>query len=188
MATAKYTPVAKSSNGTPLFECVCPDCGSVRIQDRRKIGKPCMPCSNKRRSTHGLSGTPIYRLWAGMCARCKYPSVTHYKYYGGRGIAVHPEWLSPDAFFDWAYKNGYKEGLELDRRDPDGNYTPENCRFIPHMENSQLRRNARCNREQAAEAKRLLASGMPAADVAAKVGIPYMTVWHINKGNTWHNA
>ena len=38
MAIAKYTPVAKSSNGTPLFECVCPDCGKVRIQDRRKIG------------------------------------------------------------------------------------------------------------------------------------------------------
>src|SRR6185312_13607842 len=47
--------VARSSNGTPLYECVCPDCGAVRIQDKRKIGRPCHTCAVKRRVTHGLS-------------------------------------------------------------------------------------------------------------------------------------
>lgn len=189
MAEAEYTPVARSKNGTPLFNCVCPDCGKIRIQDKRKIGKPCMSCSNKRRSTHGLTGTALYRLYTSMVARCTYPSASHYKYYGGRGIDVCSGWReSPQAFFDWALANGYREGVELDRRDTDGNYSPENCRFIPHMENSQLRRNARCSRGQAASAKRLLAAGESISAVARAVGVPYMSVWHISKGNTWHNA
>lgn len=189
MAEAEYTPVARSKNGTPLFNCTCPDCGKVRVQDRRKIGKPCMACSNRRRKTHGLSSAPIYSLYTSMIARCTYPSASHYKYYGGRGIDVCAEWRSyPQTFFDWAMQNSYRDGVELDRRDPNGNYCPDNCRFIPHMENSQLRRNARCTREQAAKAKQLLASGESVSAVAKAVGIPYMSAWHISKKNTWHNA
>jgi DNA invertase Pin-like site-specific DNA recombinase len=102
---------------------------------------------------------------------------------------VCSEWKqSKEAFFEWAIKNGYAEGMELDRRDVDGDYHPANCRFIPHRENSQLRSNARCTREQAGEAKKLLAAGMAVREVADTVGIPYMSVWHISKGNTWHNA
>lgn len=181
--------VGKSSNGTALYECVCPDCGVVRHQDKRKLGKPCHSCAMKRRATHGRSGTRLYRVWAGMVARCTYESASHYEYYGGRGIAVCDEWLSDKtSFFEWALKNGYQEGMDLDRRDVDGNYGPANCRFITHRENSQLRSNARCTRQQAAEAKQLLAAGIGVGAVAAQVGIPYMSVWHISKGNTWHNA
>lgn len=189
MAEVEYTPVARSKNGTPLFNCVCPDCGKVRVQDKRKIGRPCLPCANKRRSTHGITGTALHRLYVSMVARCTYQTATNYKYYGGRGIDVCSEWRSsPEAFFDWALKNGYRQGLELDRRDTDRNYEPGNCRFITHAENSQRRRNARCNIDQAAAAKKLLASGGSVSAAAKAVGIPYMSAWHISKGNTWRNA
>lgn len=182
-------PASRSSNGTPLFNCVCPDCGKVRLADKRKLERPCQQCAMARRKTHGLSDAPIYRMWSGMVARCTYPSASSYRYYGSRGIDVCKAWRdSPSEFFSWAMANGYQEGLEIDRRDTDGDYTPENCRFIPHMINSQLRRNARCTLEQAKQVKQMLEQGTPCREVALTVGVPYMSAWHISKGNTWRNA
>lgn len=182
-------PIARSKNGTPLFPCACPDCGVIRNQDKRKIGTLCRSCATKRRATHGMSGSRIYRVWAGMVARCTNPSATHYKYYGGRGIDVCREWReSSDVFFAWAHANGYADGMEMDRIDSDGDYSPGNCRFISHQENSQLRRNARCTKEQATMVKELLSRGMPITAAADHIGIPYMSAWHISKGNTWKNA
>ena len=51
--------------------------------------------------------------------------------YGGRGITVCEEWRSGfEAFRDWAFENGYQNGLSLDRIDVNGNYEPSNCRWI----------------------------------------------------------
>ena len=71
--------------------------------------------------------------------RCENPKREKYKIYGGRGISVCEEWRNPVAFMDWAYSNGYAPGLQLDRIDNDGNYCPENCRFVTPSQNS-------CNR------------------------------------------
>lgn len=181
--------VGRSANGTPLFECICEYCGAVRHQDRRRVGTPCRACYLKLKKERAVSGTRLYRVWSGMIARCTYPSASHYEYYGGRGIDVCSEWRNDkERFFSWALKNGYTDTSELDRRDVDGPYEPANCRFISHQENSQLRSNARCNRVQAGEVKRLLQSGVKVKDAAMQVGIPYMSAWHISKGNTWHNA
>lgn len=188
MAESNCTPVSRSSNGTALYECVCPDCGLVRIQDKRKIGKPCHPCAQKRRATHGKSGTRVYRVWSGMIARCKHPSSSHYKYYGGRGISVCHDWQKFDVFYSWAEKNGYCDSLELDRIDPNGNYCPENCRFVTHQVNSQMRRRSKCTVEKAKEIKTLISDGVSISEAARRVGVPRMTAWHISKGNTWRNA
>lgn len=46
------------------------------------------------------------------------------------------DWLNDrNAFFEWCLSNGYREGLELDRINNNGNYCPENCRFITKAEN-----------------------------------------------------
>lgn len=190
MAVANSTqgpaPVSRSSNGTPLFECVCVDCGKVRIADRRKLNKPCMSCANKRRATHGLSGHPLYKLLVGVRARCEYPSATNYKYYGGRGIKVCDEWRSdPAAFVAWAEEHGYLPGMELDRKDSDGPYDPSNCQFIAHDKNSRKRRNAQCDEETALQVRRLLAGGASVKAAADAAGVKYMVAWHISKGNTW---
>lgn len=181
--------VARSQNGTPLFECACPDCGKIRIQDKRKVGKPCRKCAANRRKTHGLSNTKIYRLRNSMIARCKYPSASNWKYYGGRGITVCQEWIDDaEAFAKWAFENGYSEGMEIDRKDNNGPYAPWNCRFISHQINSQLRSNKRCTLEIAREIKQLLSKGESIGSISESVGMPYMVVWHIDKGNTWRNA
>lgn len=179
-------PVARSSNGTPLFECVCPDCGKIRHADKRKLGKPCISCANKRRSTHGLSNTRIYALLQGMKIRCTYPSATNFEYYGGRGITICDEWLSnPAAFAEWALENGYRKGVEIDRIDNDGPYAPWNCRFVSHAKNSRKRSNGKCDLTTAGRIRNSLAEGVSIKQAAAIHGVPYMVAWHISKGNTW---
>lgn len=180
--------VSKSKNGTPLFECVCPGCGAVRNLDRRKIGTNCAKCAGAARATHGMSKHPVYRLWQSMKSRCLYPSVQGFKYYGARGISVCEEWQDFEVFSAWALANGYAQGLEIDRLDNDGNYEPGNCRFIPHLHNSQKRSNAKCDLSTAKNAKGLLSEGLPIQSVCDRLGLPYMVVWHIAKGNTWRNA
>lgn len=93
--------------------------------------------------THSLSYNPVYHVWYNMHKRCKDPNHTHYKYYGGRGISICPEWDDVATFIKWAETNGYKEGLVLDRRENDGNYTPDNCRFVTIKVNNNNQRSTR---------------------------------------------
>lgn len=182
-------PAARSPNGTPLFNCVCPSCGASRLGDRRRLGLRCKKCTLLERNTsHGMRYSPLYRLWASMRARCTYPSLENYKYYGGRGIRVCPEWHSFPVFQEWALCAGYEEGAEIDRLDNDGNYEAGNCRFVTHQINSQKRTNSVCNLAKARMAKDLLGAGLTVKKVSEHLELPYMAVWHISKGNTWRNA
>jgi hypothetical protein len=84
----------------------------------------------------------LYRIWRDMKSRCYYQKNDNYKYYGGRGIIVCPEWLqSFKAFEAWAIANGYHDGMTIDRKNTDGNYEPSNCRFITHREQQNNRSN-----------------------------------------------
>jgi hypothetical protein len=70
-----------------------------------------------------------------MKRRCFNPNNKRYERYGGRGITVCDEWIYDfQAFYDWATQNGYDESLTLDRIDVNGNYTPNNCRWITARE------------------------------------------------------
>ena len=70
-----------------------------------------------------------------MISRCRNPSTDRYSSYGGKGIAVCPQWQQARVFVDWALTHGYEPGLTIDRIDPDGNYEPANCRWITAREN-----------------------------------------------------
>ena len=85
----------------------------------------------------GRKKHPLYDKWRSMIQRCANPNNQRYKYYGGRGVKVCDEWLEyPFVFFKWCEDNGYEKGLEIDREDNDGDYTPDNCRFVTHRENN----------------------------------------------------
>jgi len=61
--------------------------------------------------------------------------------YGGRGITVCDEWKNDFmVFYTWATKNGYNEKLTIDRIDNDGNYEPNNCRWVARGINCQNKR------------------------------------------------
>lgn len=78
----------------------------------------------------------LKNVWYCMKRRCNNPEHPKYHRYGGRGIKVCDEWgNSFDKFAKWALQNGYSKGLEIDRIDNDGDYEPNNCRFVTHKEN-----------------------------------------------------
>lgn len=103
--------------------------------------------STKRK--HGLSRTRIYGVYRDMYNRCYNPKDISYSHYGGRGIIICDEWLGDDGFLnfrEWAYNNGYDENAKrgkctIDRKDSNGNYCPENCRWSDSSVQSNNKRN-----------------------------------------------
>lgn len=97
----------------------------------------------KIQEKHGMSKHPLYSVRKGMISRTTNPNYEHFSEYGGRGIKVCKEWMEkPSSFFNWALSNGYKRGLSIDRIDVNGNYCPENCRWVTQKEQT---RNTRRN-------------------------------------------
>lgn len=97
--------------------------------------------AKKTRSCHGESTGKFYKKWSSIKTRCYNKNTPCYKNYGGRGIKMCDEWLDFWNFREWAYKNGYSEGLTLERIDVNGNYEPSNCKWIPMEEQAINKRN-----------------------------------------------
>lgn len=101
--------------------------------------------TNKIGCTHRYKPREHKNLWLKYCVmkrRCYSKKFIKYPDYGGRGIKICDEWLeSFDNFAEWAYANGYKPGLTIERKDVNGNYCPENCTFIPIGDQAKNKRN-----------------------------------------------
>lgn len=133
-----------------LCQCKCGLIKEVQLTNLiNNRSKRCRSCASKEtsklgeyRKQHGDSSKEsehykIYSSWKAMKSRCYRKYASGYHRYGGRGIEVCHEWLDNYMNFkSWALMNGWKNTLTIDRIDVDGDYSPDNCRWVTHFENT----------------------------------------------------
>lgn len=148
-------------------------CGCIRVEARTK---------------HGKSGTPEYRSYTNMLARCYSLKYRDHKYYAGRGITVCERWRDSIAAFITDMGPRPSPQHTLDRIDNDGNYTPDNCRWATPTEQSRNRQNTKLSAGLVRELRAWVASGGNLAKWARDKGINISTATNAAAGRKWKNV
>lgn len=135
--------------GISNWVCLC-ECGKdVEISSfnlveghRKSCGCVAMKLAAENLKTHGRTGTPTFKTWGSMLARCRDNKNTKYHNYGGRGISVCEHWHDFSNFYaDMGERPSPKHSI--DRIDVNGNYEPSNCRWATREQQGRNKRNNR---------------------------------------------
>ena len=172
---------AGKANRHAIWHCLC-DCGqrTVGRADRLLNGrhKACNinghRAGGEKRHEYRMGDLPEYRVWCGMRERCRDPKHHHWKNYGGRGIRVCVRWdVSFEAFL--SDMGPRPPGGTIERKNVNGNYEPDNCRWASMREQS---RNKRTSRFVIYNDRKVLL-----VDLAEELGLKYMVlVGRLNAG------
>lgn len=155
--------------GEGKWLCQC-SCGKQSVSSVTKLQsgkvKSCGCYSRNRATKHGMCNNRLYRTWTAMRDRCRNPNNGSYHNYGGRGIRVCDRW---DSFSNFVADMGVRpKGFDIDRIDNDGDYSPENCRWVKRSDNL---RNTRITRKLTHQGKT-----QPLRVWAEEYGLSYSTL------------
>ena len=96
--------------------------------------RPDLAERNRQNAKYKNKNKHIFKTWDCMKQRCYNPNSQNYCNYGKRGIIICDEWRYDfNKFQEWSLNNGYKEGLTIDRIDVNGDYEPNNCRWVTQL-------------------------------------------------------
>lgn len=173
------------SNGGWLFQC---SCGKQKVIRRRHVTsgrvRSC-GCLHTERAKSGLNPlrhgdarngkvTRLHNIWRGMLKRVDATKGPAFQKYASRGISVDPLWRAYEPFREWALTNGYADDLTLDRVNNDGDYGPDNCRWVGWAAQARNRRSSRriaAFNETLALAEWSERSGLKAETISARLAL-----------------
>lgn len=155
------------------------DCGNIKSRCFSKIKNGYITkCANCKLKTHGEYKSLLYFRWQNIKNRCFNKNYHQWELYGGRGITMCNEWKNDyTKFRDWALVNGYKPELQIDRTNNNGNYEPNNCRWVTAKKNSN---NRRSNILVKYKGKTL-----PLKIWCEKLGLKYKAIWRRIQKHNW---
>ncbi len=160
-----------------LCRCECGEHKTVYASSLRRGHVKTCGCSTRRLNSesHKKEGAvpagPDRNTWASMNARCYNSNSPDFVYYGGRGIKVCEQWQRPHGYPNFiADMGGRPKGKTLDRINPEGDYTPENCRWATRRKQQNNRRYTRFV-SYAGET-------LPLGDWSRRIGIKRNVLWN----------
>lgn len=162
-----FAEVRVYSNGKHVrlhwFEC--PYCGTKFKTRKIKVASGhTRSCGCSRKKMKYSDEHPLYGVLHGILKRCGYRKGATDRVllrYRDRGIDVCAEWVSDaDAFIDFCLANGWNASLQIDRKDNNRGYFPDNVHFVTPKENTR-------NRERTVR----LPDGRSLAEYAESIGI-----------------
>ena len=133
----------KYPDGHKLFTARCKICGREVLKQLSDLKRHNRVCAHGNQKTN-IKDKRIRKIFFGMKSRCCNPVDEDYGIYGGKGVSICDEWFHNPALFElWSLKNGYEGSLSIDRINSDGDYCPENCRWITLEENAKYKSTTR---------------------------------------------
>lgn len=137
----------EAENRYVRWKCIC-DCGgealvmSAHLRSGHTTSCGCVQREAVRLNftRHGMRNTRVYRIWNAMIQRCTDKKASNYHNYGGRGITIDPRWLESVENFYADMGDPPTSKHTLDRRDSNGGYNKDNCRWATMTERQNNKR------------------------------------------------
>ena len=146
----KVTGIDRSvKNNNRIYKCKCEYCGVEVIRSFAEMNRA-SKCTHTNKIgeykdfTLHWKNQRIQGIFRGMVRRCYTETNRDYRWYGAKGIRIYNEWMqNPTLFEEWAINNGYSDNLTIDRIDSSKDYCPDNCRWIPLVDNTKYKSTTR---------------------------------------------